>query len=211
MEYKIIEGIKYLDEEWVNQHIDKEVTKVICHSTLKKIGPYAFNQRSNLKEIVLNEGLEEIGENAFYICGLKTLKLPDSLKFIRDDAFGRCYFLKEVQFGQELKAIGNSAFIDTSIREIVFPNSLLMIDNNASANCYELQRMVIPQGLSVIKPYAFYDCYNLEEVIVDDISKVSNFNSIWLNKLFGRNDNLVIKEATKSDESNPKVRKKIRR
>ena len=58
MEYKIIEGIKYLDEEWVNQHIDKEVTKVICHSTLKKIGPYAFNQRSNLKEIVLNEGLE---------------------------------------------------------------------------------------------------------------------------------------------------------
>lgn len=60
--------------------------------TLKRIGKRAFFQNSGIDEIILPEGLEEIGKDAFGLVGVscktfKQLYLPKSVKTIGSDAF----------------------------------------------------------------------------------------------------------------------------
>jgi hypothetical protein len=63
---------------------------------LAKIGEYAFNGVS-LINLILPEGLTEIGESAFSGCrSLKTLTLPSTIKKIGTEAFGYCSSLTTV-------------------------------------------------------------------------------------------------------------------
>ena len=80
MTYYIPDGIVEIDKEWVKQNISKDVTKVICPSSLRIIGQCAFEHYSNLKEIELNERLEYIGRYAFDNSGITSIQLPSSLK-----------------------------------------------------------------------------------------------------------------------------------
>ena len=66
-------------------------------NSLLKIGDYAFDDCSALTEVQLPDTLAELGHFAFYCCGLKTIRLPESLKWIGKNALN-CSFLKEVWF-----------------------------------------------------------------------------------------------------------------
>ena len=59
----------------------------------------------------LPEGIEKIGEFAFYNCGeLQTLYLPEGLTEIGDNAFDYCMNLRKIRFPKSLTLIGNNAF-----------------------------------------------------------------------------------------------------
>lgn len=67
------------------------LTYVGLPSTLKTIGNNAFYlcpQLIQLYMMILPEGLNSIGSRAFSYCGLSTVYLPSSLKYISNDAFG---------------------------------------------------------------------------------------------------------------------------
>jgi len=67
-------------------------------STLNEIGDYAFYNCASLRELVLNnDGLKEIGENAFYCCSsLQSITFPSTLTDIGNCAFHSCRNLREV-------------------------------------------------------------------------------------------------------------------
>ena len=57
--------------------VPKNVTKVIFDASIVEIPAYAFYLCTSLKEILLNEGLQMIGEAAFWECtSLTVIKLP---------------------------------------------------------------------------------------------------------------------------------------
>ncbi|MDE6370399.1 MAG: leucine-rich repeat domain-containing protein, partial [Duncaniella sp.] len=63
------------------------LNKINFPASLRKIGKYAFDGQE-LQSVVLNEGLEEIGEGAFKTCdNLRELTIPSTLKAIPVDAF----------------------------------------------------------------------------------------------------------------------------
>lgn len=63
----------------------KSVKKIELPSTVTKVARGAFEYCRYIEELVLNEGLKEIGGNAFYLCsGLKTMKIPASVEKIED-------------------------------------------------------------------------------------------------------------------------------
>ncbi|KAL7531135.1 hypothetical protein ACHAXR_006095 [Thalassiosira sp. AJA248-18] len=66
----------------------------------------------NLKEVVLNEGLQKIGGLAFYDCSwLENIKFPPTLIEVGDDVFRGCKRLKVVVLNEGLqKIIGDRAF-----------------------------------------------------------------------------------------------------
>lgn len=82
------------------------------HSSLKKIGEYAFKS-SLLKEIEIPPNVTSIEKGAF--CGCKllekiTFKQPSSLITIGDNSFENCSSLTRVTLPSIVTSIGNDAF-----------------------------------------------------------------------------------------------------
>ncbi|WP_181695836.1 leucine-rich repeat domain-containing protein [Metamycoplasma hominis] len=86
--------------------MDKKTTKVTIPGSIKEIGGYAFSSCKNLKEVILNEGLEKIDSGAFYNTNIKSITIPGSIKEIGEDAFSWCTNLKEVILNEGLEKIG---------------------------------------------------------------------------------------------------------
>lgn len=64
------------------------VKEIICSSNLVRIGVYSFDSHPYLEKITLNDGLKEIGYEAFYNCkNLKQIVIPLSVEMIDKNAF----------------------------------------------------------------------------------------------------------------------------
>ena len=92
--------------------------------TVIKPGQFAGNM--SLKQIVIPEGVTEIGNRAFYSCmSLETVVLPKTLRKIDDFAFMSCRSLKKVELQEGIEEIGNHAFGATnSLKQLRLPDSL---------------------------------------------------------------------------------------
>ena len=65
---------------------------------VKKIDTRAFQNVTEVREIVIDEGIEDIGNYAFYGCtNLKSIFIPSSVMGIGEGLFGSCYNLTSVE------------------------------------------------------------------------------------------------------------------
>jgi len=81
---------------------------------------------SSLRELVLNDGLREIGEHAFEGCrSLQMIRIPSTVTKIDDYAFIRCSNLRVVVLNEGLKYINQGAFSDCiSLQSITIPSTV---------------------------------------------------------------------------------------
>lgn len=101
---------------------------------------------SSLKNVVLNEGIEEIGYGSFMMCrNLTSISLPDSLKTIGYSAFTYCQSLKTIDL----------------------PDSLQTISGQAFSGCKSLEELFIPRNVVTIGPRALMHCDSLSNIDVD--------------------------------------------
>lgn len=89
-----------------------------------------FSGNMTLKNIIIPEGVSEIGERAFYSClSLETVVLPKSLKKIGKMAFSSCHSLKQIEIPEGVEEIDNNAFDGTrNLKEVHLPDSLKKVD-----------------------------------------------------------------------------------
>ena len=78
------------------------------------------------------EGLQKIGDEAFYKCTLlESIKLPSTLVEIGDSAFRDCHNLREVVFNDGLQKVGFRAFGDcSSLENVTLPSTIVEIGTN---------------------------------------------------------------------------------
>ncbi len=90
---------------------------------MKEIKERAFYRCAQLTAVNGGEGLEEIGEGAFFGCTLlHEFFIPPAVKAIKDHAFGACTQMTIVNSGKGLEEIGEMAFCRcTSLNEILIP------------------------------------------------------------------------------------------
>ena len=87
------------------------IVNIRIPGSIKTIGNAAFSRCPNLKSIVLEEGLIQLGMCCFGGCPeLIDVQLPDSLEIVDNFVFAQCKALEEVKFGTKLKSIGMRAF-----------------------------------------------------------------------------------------------------
>ena len=122
------------DGAFSNENKQSVLENVNLPQGLTLIGKNAFQNCNYIKSIELNEGLENIGESAFFGTTLGTVKFPSSLKIINDCAFANCH-IYNLKFNAGLKYIGNSAF--------------------ALSNEHTEEVLEIPASVIYIGPYAF--------------------------------------------------------
>lgn len=89
-----------------------------------------FMGTENLKEIILHEGLEEIGDYAFWSSGIEKATLPDSVKIIGEYAFYFSY-ISDIRLSKNLEIIKDNAFCALNqINELHFHSALREVGEN---------------------------------------------------------------------------------
>lgn len=152
-----------------SQYIDN----IVLPSTVKSIGRLAFancyisesidgvSVKSGIKNITLNEGLETIGNNAFYGCqNLSEIALPSTVTNIGAMAFNTTG-LTTFNFTPAITVIGEKAFgNNTNMKEITVPGTVKAISNGMFTACRGLVTVTLEEGIETIGAEAFYDCRN---------------------------------------------------
>ena len=118
--------------------LNDKLEKVVLPKTLEVIEAHAFELCTKITSINLEEGLENIGEKAFYATGLTSVHFPSTLRIINDGAFYCCEILN-IKFNAGLKFIGNAAFAKANVKE-----------EDAAETTIE-----IPASVRYIGPWAF--------------------------------------------------------
>ena len=128
---------------------------------------WACGQLTTIKGIPGQPGawdnITKIGENAFNMCALTTIKLPAELKTIDAQAFRSCDHLATVDYGTKVETIGDGAFWYTgALKKFFFKGSVKTLGANAfresGLTCVHLKGdMTIGKG-------AFMDCTSLKYV-----------------------------------------------
>ena len=110
--------------------------------------PYApwYSNRLLIKNVVVNNGISNIGDFAFYSCeNLISIEIPDTIRVIGCSSFYSCKNLKNIEFSNILTSIGNYAFYDCeNITSIEISATVTSIGYCAFGGCDRLVSIVLP-------------------------------------------------------------------
>ena len=123
---------------------------------VKAISANAFWNYNSLKEVVVSEGIETIGQFAFRYCfGLKKLTLPSTLTKIDECAFGNCTAMTSVTVHlQDPFEIENNVFeiYNSGTSETTPPSATLYVPNGTSSKYCSTAGWSIFQKIQELSP-----------------------------------------------------------
>lgn len=129
--------------------------------SIKTVGERAFYLCKGFTGLKLSASLTKIEERSFaHMYGLKTeVVIPEGVTEIGEGAFS-CSHMPSVRFPSTLKKIGKQAFCLTfgltNYSTITFPNGLEVIEDEAFDSCYFKNAIVLPASIKSIGKKAFY-------------------------------------------------------
>ena len=137
------------------------IKEVVIEEGITEIGSYAFQRCEQIQKITLPKSLTAIGDNAFLVCsGLKEITIPQNCVTIGEDAFYNCSGLEEISVEKENPAFDSrqdcKALIDSK------SNTLLRGGKNS----------VVPDGVTEIAEDAFAYTGITEITIPDSVIKI---------------------------------------
>ena len=161
-----------IGKQYISQSTALDLTGAVTDAdgtpyTITALGVEAFwNCGSYLTAITLPDGLESIGDKAFYSCSsLTAIDIPSSVTSIGEEAFRSCTSLKDVTLPDGLESIGSYAFRDcTSLTAIEIPSSITSIGTSAFNGCTSLEAVTLLEGLQSIGVAAFRNCSALTSI-----------------------------------------------
>ena len=126
--------------------------KVIGQMLLSSDGTQVIAYWGENSEVTIPEGVQSIGDRAFYGCNsLTSLTLPSSLQSIGDSAFWGCKSLSSLTLPSSLQSIGDRAFSGcNSLISLTLPSSLQSIGGGAFTGCTSLRSVICNQFYKVI-------------------------------------------------------------
>ena len=184
-------GYTYWNEGNLTWKLDADGTLTISgtgamknYDSKKNRNPVYNN--SNVKKVVIEDGVTSIGNYAFTYCvSLTSITIPDSVTSIGYYAFFYCTSLTSITISDSVTSIGNYAFFYCrSLTSITIPDSVTSIGNDAFSNCRSLTSITIPDSVTSIGNDAFYGCSSLQTISLSCKSSLKKSN-------FGKQANLV--------------------
>ena len=184
-------GYTYWNEGNLTWKLDADGTLTISgtgamknYDSKKNRNPVYNN--SNVKTVVIEDGVTSIGNYAFTYCvSLTSITIPDSVTSIGYYAFFYCKSLTSITIPDSVTSIGNYAFFYCrNLTSITIPDSVTSIGNDAFSNCRSLTSITIPDSVTSIGNDAFYGCSSLQTISLSCKSSLKKSN-------FGKQANLV--------------------
>ena len=137
------------------------------------IGDSAFEDRTDLRTVMIPDSVTEIGSCAFNNCtNLSNVTLSQNLKYMEGRAFGSCEKITKIEIPKSLDNCGNSGYASyhgpfgacSGLKKIIFEEGTKEISNNLFRGCTGLEEISIPASVIKIERYTFADCTNLKNV-----------------------------------------------
>lgn len=161
---------KMCDYEGSSPWKEKDVKKAIIMEGVETIGDFAFYHCTSLHEISLPSTLISIGEWAFFYCtNLESVEFDSSRQSsivkLGFNSFRWCLKLKKLELPESVEDIGQLAFGNCdSLSEFTVPPSVTVIEKDLFSNCSNLQSISFYSGIKEIKENAFSGCNSLSEI-----------------------------------------------
>ena len=164
---------------------DKGLVNYTLPDEVKRIEMFAIFKCVELENLILNEGLETLGQEAITLCPkLKSITFPNSLKSAEVSNFNNCDNMEAFYGNEEFCTPDNRCFkaylsrsnmpiewhgywiikyAGVGVSEYTIPEGIKAIDNYAFGS-KDLRSVTLAESIVKIAPDAFYDCTNLEAV-----------------------------------------------
>lgn len=125
-----------------------------------------YSEKDNIKKVVIEPGIVNVGAYAFYSCGnMTSVTIPDSVIAIEGYAFNECSGLTEVTIPDSVTTFGEGVFYDChQLTSVTIPDSVDTIPDRMFKYCYGLTNITIPVSITEFGESAFEACVNLTDV-----------------------------------------------
>lgn len=164
----IPEGVKIIAGSalcgWDSAYAPEDTTGLSAAGTSK------FNITNKVTELYLPEGLESIGNMAFFrMACIEKIELPSTLREIGSNAFYFCTKLAEVTGGENLREIRDYAFcFCASLTKFQVPENVDTIGANVFAGCSSLKTVYLPKAFDTPTASLFDEsCTSLAQIFVN--------------------------------------------
>ena len=190
--------------------------------------PPWYSYSSQIKEIVIEEGITATGHQSFYLgkysslisvkfpesleridymcfsgcSALTSITIPNNVKEICDFAFRSCSSLASVNIPEGITYIGKRAFWDcVSLGSIVLPESVSVIREEAFRKCAGLSSIYIGKNIKTIETYAFLYCSSLKDVYYGGTEEEWTSINIYAGNDYLKNANIHFNSGTTKEET----------
>ena len=169
---KPVTHIMWHDYDYLNT--DWDVDKLIIPDTVTSIGEYASDDLSPVNEIVIPNGLWDVGQNLFK--GTAWYKgLTDEYCIVGDSLLIKYNGdSTNIVIPEGVKHVG-SAFINSGVVSISFPSTLESIGASAFHGNWTLKSVTIPGNVKIIGNAAFSSCGLTELTIEEGVTEIKNY------------------------------------
>lgn len=135
---------------------------------IETIGKAAFYACSHLTEIEIGNGIDSIPESAFYGSAASSITLGNKVRWIGKEAFiGQSGRLKSLSLPESVKYVDESAFSGHRYLTSLNLGAVEEIGKNAFGNLTSLQKLHIPSSVKVIHGNPFSYDAALSSIMVD--------------------------------------------
>lgn len=164
--------------------------EVVMPEGLQEIGVSAFNSCSSLEKAVIPSSVTNIGESAFKVCSsLKSIQIPSGVNELKKETFWLCESLTEVTIPVGVTVIGEGVFSSClDLAKIVIPEGVTSIGADAFEGCLKLKKIAIPASVTNIGNQAFLFCDGLNVYY-------AGTEETWNNIVFDRAENEELVDA----------------
>lgn len=189
------------------RHIEKDAFEntpaLVAENDILSVKGVLMEYRGKSESVCVQEGIEQIGANAFENAEISSVSLPNSLYRICEYAFSNCRNLKNISIPEQVKSIdayafrasgikdielgavetiGKGAFENSRVEFLKIPGTVKVIEIGMFEFCSELKEVWLEKGVNRIEKDAFYGCDSLIKVYIP--SSVIEIND---NAFEGRN------------------------
>ena len=177
--------LPYEKPAWANYY--SSIKSIVIEDGITNIGNYAFYFCAQATSVSLPDSITSIGENAFEQCGALQLNaIPKNTKTIGNYAFYQCTSLTSVNLGDNLETLGAGAFYECSnLTSVTFPSTVKSIGGSAFQES-GITSLSLSSGIEYIGSRAFGNCDDLIEAALTITAEDAELES----SIFAGCDNL---------------------
>ena len=125
------------------------VPSEVGNNRVVEIEKRAFYKNTAIKKVVISEGIEIIGDNAFSGCNnLKEVVIPESIRIIEDKAFSGCKNLIRINIPGPIEELGDNVFKGCSaLKTIEISEGAEYFDTEEFDGCKNITDIYLPASI----------------------------------------------------------------